>query len=331
MAEWIQCPSCRLKHTARPDGICPRCRQPLSAGAPAPQPAAPRAPAPAPAPAPALAVAIPPSAPPAPGGWAPPPTGVAPARGGSLTAGRLIASTFTVWGQTAGAVVPLVLLVNLLPALVLVQAYASFPMEPRERLVAQSGTYWLAMLVNLFINPLELFGAVHAGVRRLQGESLSLGKLLGASATKYFPVLGAWLLLLLALAGTSCTVILPFLLLTAWAAALPAVSAEGLGPVEALRRSWHLTEGSRWPLFGALLAVELIVGLPLGILLALVNVAVRRAGPMSGLAAGILSCGELLVQSVASSTIGTCTAVAYQLLRGGGENPSVTQLRRVFE
>jgi hypothetical protein len=33
MADWVQCPSCGLKHAARPDGLCPRCQQPTAGGA----------------------------------------------------------------------------------------------------------------------------------------------------------------------------------------------------------------------------------------------------------------------------------------------------------
>src|SRR5262245_21732511 len=29
MSDWIECPSCFLKHSRRPDGICPRCKSPL--------------------------------------------------------------------------------------------------------------------------------------------------------------------------------------------------------------------------------------------------------------------------------------------------------------
>jgi hypothetical protein len=31
MPEWVTCPSCGLKHTARPDGACPRCHQAIAA------------------------------------------------------------------------------------------------------------------------------------------------------------------------------------------------------------------------------------------------------------------------------------------------------------
>jgi len=33
MTEWTICPSCQLKHSMRNDGLCPRCHQPVQAGA----------------------------------------------------------------------------------------------------------------------------------------------------------------------------------------------------------------------------------------------------------------------------------------------------------
>src|SRR5690349_5628945 len=33
MADWTICPSCQLKHSLRNDGLCPRCQQPVDAGA----------------------------------------------------------------------------------------------------------------------------------------------------------------------------------------------------------------------------------------------------------------------------------------------------------
>ena len=33
MGEWVSCPGCALKHSRRPDGLCPRCKRPLDDGA----------------------------------------------------------------------------------------------------------------------------------------------------------------------------------------------------------------------------------------------------------------------------------------------------------
>lgn len=36
MSEWIVCQACKLKHSARPDGVCPRCREPVAPALAAP-------------------------------------------------------------------------------------------------------------------------------------------------------------------------------------------------------------------------------------------------------------------------------------------------------
>ncbi len=36
MPEWSVCPHCSLKHSRRPDGLCPRCREPVAGSGPAP-------------------------------------------------------------------------------------------------------------------------------------------------------------------------------------------------------------------------------------------------------------------------------------------------------
>jgi hypothetical protein len=35
MGDWMSCPGCQLRHTRRPDGLCPRCKQPVDGAAPA--------------------------------------------------------------------------------------------------------------------------------------------------------------------------------------------------------------------------------------------------------------------------------------------------------
>ena len=48
-------------------------------------------------------------------------------------------------------------------------------------------------------------------------------------------------------------------LLVSWSACLPVLIIEGVDPVSAMLRSWRMTSGRRWSLFGALLATSLLV------------------------------------------------------------------------
>ncbi|MEQ4715372.1 glycerophosphoryl diester phosphodiesterase membrane domain-containing protein [Nonomuraea sp. B19D2] len=53
---------------------------------------------------------------------------------------------------------------------------------------------------------------------------------------------------------------------TRFAFASPAVVLEGRGPIDAMRRSWHLVTGDFWRVFGILLLTSLLVGLVAGVL-----------------------------------------------------------------
>jgi hypothetical protein len=302
MAVWIECPTCRLKHTARPDWICPRCRQPLAGGAPP----------------------------------APPPGGFAPASS-TFNVGRLITETFSIWLKNAGWVIPLVLLFNAPVAVAMFRAYARFPSDPAGQQLLRSSAFWAAMVINLLINPLELFAVVRAATRRLRGDAVTLGDLVGATARAYFPALALWILVLLAGLATGCTVYFPFMLLTAWSASLPAMDEEGLGPIQALRRSWQLTRGHRWQVFAGLLVVALIVRTASFVLGAVLTVGVvgmpglTRGVGVGGQGLGAAQALSTLVESVGSSLVTTATAVAYHQLRQVLEGPAVAHLRRVFE
>jgi len=76
-------------------------------------------------------------------------------------------------------------------------------------------------------------------------------------------------------------------ILVRWSMAVPALLAERRGPVQAIQRSWELTRGHWWRLFGILLVVVLIqlvmnsllgaAGLPIAIVIPFVSNLVRGA------------------------------------------------------
>ncbi|MGI5283797.1 glycerophosphoryl diester phosphodiesterase membrane domain-containing protein [Nonomuraea polychroma] len=66
---------------------------------------------------------------------------------------------------------------------------------------------------------------------------------------------------------------------TRFAFASPAVVLEGKGPIEAMRRSWHLVSGDFWRVFGILLLTSLLVG----VVAAIVSVPFTIAGMVFGM------------------------------------------------
>jgi Membrane domain of glycerophosphoryl diester phosphodiesterase len=66
--------------------------------------------------------------------------------------------------------------------------------------------------------------------------------------------------ILLGVLGGIAAVVFEILLVIRLSLTLPAVVLERISPVDAIKRSWHLTTGSFWRLFGILLLTALIVG-----------------------------------------------------------------------
>ena len=66
-----------------------------------------------------------------------------------------------------------------------------------------------------------------------------------------------WMFLLIP--GIFLLVILGIFLLVSWSACLPVLIIEGVDPVSAMLRSWRMTSGRRWSLFGVLLVASLLV------------------------------------------------------------------------
>lgn len=318
MAEWTQCPSCQLKHVARADGSCPRCGQPVAVLA-----------------APAWGSLSAPGHPVAPQAFVP---GASAPH--AFTVSRFLESVFRTWGRNAGSLIPLALLLHAPVALAMYQLYTRLP----SKTSAPDELGWFVGLlaaggVMLLVFPLELVAFAQGGLRRLRDEPVTLGDMLRAGGRAYFPALGLVLLVGLAYLGTFCTIVLPLFLLTGWAASVPAMTAEGLGPIRALSRSWALTRGLRWEVFAGFLVVILAAASCACVVQMLVSVVLIGGGALAGggdpermlSSLGGVQAVNMLVQGIQSSLVTTATAVAYHQLRVATEGPGSSHLARVFE
>jgi hypothetical protein len=117
--------------------------------------------------------------------------------------------------------------------------------------------FTLATCLNTLAQAVILFGAY----QHLRAEPVRPSAALHHTLARFFPLLGFTILYWLGLAGGLLLLVAPGLIwLTMWSVALPACSLEGLGPIDCMRRSAHLTKGSRWKVF-AILALAIITSL----------------------------------------------------------------------
>jgi hypothetical protein len=334
MAEWTECPSCSLKHALREDGRCPRCRQPVRGAAAADPAAAPSAASPPPD----AAMYPPPEAYVAAGAQ-----GAVPAYAAlpetAFTVGRFLSAVLSTWGRNVPWVVPLALL-GFAPGaagmgLLFLARGAEHTTDPGPELALAGGGFLVLAL--LVLVPVVLAAIARAGVRRLRREPVTLGDMLGAGWRSYLPALGLLLLVGLAYLGTACTVAVPFVLLTGWAASLPALVTERLGPIEAMKRSWELTRGLRWQVFGGFFVLGLIIWAVACLFQAIVVAAVAGVAAAAGgpehvaSSVGVAQGVSFLAQGLEHTLLSTGTAVVYHQLRIAVEGPATTTLGQVFE
>jgi hypothetical protein len=243
-----------------------------------------------------------------------------------VTAGSLMSRTFKVWWANLWKLA-LVGVLMMLPILIGagVTGYSAFA----ERAVTTSppdpGAV-VRMIVVTFAIAIPVltigFGAIMFGVFRwLAGQPAGIGAWIGQGFRCFPRLLVAGILLYLAVVAASLLLLVPGLMLgVAACAALPAVAVERTGPIAAFGRSFGLTRGYRWSLFGAF------------VLAFLVNFGASLVG---NIFAAVLPIVGVLVSLAISFTVGTLPwvlpAVAYHDLRVAKEGVDTSALVKVFE
>jgi hypothetical protein len=335
---WMTCPGCGLKHSPRPDGLCPRCRtriDPAGAGAAAP----------AGFPGAARDYPVPPSSFGEPGAASPTlaspqPLPTTPAGRSApvtdVTVGSLVSRTFSTWWANV-ARYALLLLLAYVPiffagvaaavkfgAGVLKPAPGTVPTFPPGLmpLIAVAGLATLALALVLF------GGMTYGALQHLAGRKVTLGAMIGVGLRRAWPLfivgLAAYLLVLV---GFVALVVPGILIGMGLSVVLPVVVAEtSTGVGAAIKRSFALTKGSRGAIFGA----GIVVLLAIWAVSLVGNVATAALAGNQALAiVGLVL--SMLLQIAMTPLSMILSAVAYHDLRVAKEGVDTSALVKVFE
>lgn len=230
--------------------------------------------------------------------------------------GKVISTTLSVYMRH---VVPfsLVAAVIWLPlAAVLALATTSTSPEQAQIFVV------VAALLGLLLQPLSTGAILYGAFQDMRGRGVDMGASLKWALSRFLPLFGLSILAALGvMAGMIALVIPGIMLMVMWFVAVPACVVEKTGPVESLSRSSELTKGNRWPVFG----VILIVGIVLAIIGQIIQVASIAAGPVVFLiAVGIW-------QGISQAFNAVFVAVTYHDLRVAKEGVDVERIASVFD
>jgi glycerophosphoryl diester phosphodiesterase family protein len=173
--------------------------------------------------------------------------------------------------------------------------------------------YLLSIVLTLLLLPITGAALFRAATSLAAGNVETIGSVLIGTARRYFAVVGVGLLTFLVLLGSIAIVTIPVVIwvLIRWAVDLPALFAEGVGPVQAIGRSWGLTRDHWWRTLGILILVGIMVSLIQAALGALFG---GIAALIPGLSDDIRSGLVTTVSTLISAMVGAITPIAITLL-----------------
>lgn len=117
----------------------------------------------------------------------------------------------------------------------------------------------IAGVLAMFAWPLQYGALTKAAFEVIEGRATDVASALRAALRRYWAVLGAGFLAVLASAGGMLLLIVPgFYILLGFALATVAIVGEDRGPIEGLRRSWALAAGRRGRIFGVFVVWTLL-------------------------------------------------------------------------
>jgi hypothetical protein len=187
----------------------------------------------------------------------------------------------------------------------------------------------LSYLVFLALLPFSIGAVSRAAIDIALGNPVSVRSAFAGVARRYWALLGQTLIVLVAIVPLLLCFPVAIWIGVRWAVGIPALLAEGIGPLKGLGRSWALTRGSWWRLFGTLLLVYLlqavisgalgVLGLPVGFAIPFIPTVVRAAIVLTvSTAAGALTLPVVYL----------CIVLLYFDLRIRRENFDLDQLAR---
>ncbi len=258
--------------------------------------------------------------PPPPASFRPPPQPV--------EVGTLVSRTFAVWSKHVWLFAGFFAVAVMLPAFVvgMIAALAVGAGTSEGGLQGGSSTAFLVttvsvgfplILVAAFVN---MGGLTYGAIQGLAGRPVAFGTMFSVGFRRLLPMIVAGIVIGLAVGLGFLLLIVPGVILgCGLAAAMPVVVAEKMGPLDAIRRSWELTSGSRGTIFLT------------GLIFVLINLGLTLVGIVLGL---IPILGQLasLIINVVTGSLGTIwLAVVYHDLRVAKEGVETDDLARVFE
>lgn len=193
-----------------------------------------------------------------------------------------------------------------------------------------------AIALWLVLSALTQGALVRATVGHSEGREASFGESVMAGLVSFVPLIALTIIVTLALMVGFILLIVPAIILYCiLAVATPALVAERLGPIAAIRRSRYLTSGARWKIFGLTLIV--VIGSWI-VSTAVSATSMQLAGGVRAMALATMQgripfayfAVQAVVQTVTSCIWSVLVSALYVELRDWKDGPRSANLAEVF-
>jgi Membrane domain of glycerophosphoryl diester phosphodiesterase len=186
-------------------------------------------------------------------------------------------------------------------------------LQAQQRAYTSSPLYLLSFPIAALLLPFSVGALYRAASSLAAGNVETIGSVLLGTLRRYFAVWGVVILAVLLFLGAIAIVTIPVVLWVAirWSVALPALFAEGVGPVKALGRSWNLVRDNWWRTLGIVIIVSIMVSL---IQTALQALFVGAAAVVPGLSGDVRSGMVTTVTTLVDALVGAITPIAITML-----------------
>lgn len=183
-----------------------------------------------------------------------------------MTVGEILEASFAVYRRrwaTLIAVTGILILPYAVLYLILAETPPSIPlnasMEELQQVLSVRAP-WL--VIRLLITAIMLAAVSRTVVETCVGMELPWRRQAAAAISRMFALTVTSILFwAMTIVGSAFFVVPGVFLLVCLSACLPVLMVEGADPLSALSRSWQLTSGRRWSVFGVLAATSVLVGI----------------------------------------------------------------------
>jgi len=203
--------------------------------------------------------------------------------------------------------------------------------QAQQRAYTGSPLYLLSFPIAALLLPFSVGALYRAATSLAAGNLETISSVLLGTLRRYFAVWGVVILAALLFVGAIAIVTIPVVIWVAirWSVAIPALFAEGVGPVKALGRSWNLVRDNWWRTLGILIIVAIMVSLIQTALAALFGgVAAVVPGLSGDLRAGVVTTVTTLVDALVGAITPIAITMLYLDLRVRKEGLDLDQLAR---